>query len=256
MAAFHDVEDVDSEVVIETKMEEDPESIEVITVIDSGDEGGTVSDSDSVDKKEKLVEVKEDEPRPKREKATRKTCEYSVRPRKSRTQQDYVRKRPKRNLAKSHKDRRSKNTQKQEEFDYATFDFTYFSELSEEDKCLHLAMKNLIVCDDIEGTFKPDNFKLVFVYNCDSFVYRQNCLSRAKEIHQQVSEIKTSNFNAWHRVWLERYVTPTMLKFCNDWLLRSDPEKFKLVCITMSDCTKPPYIPYSKYRVRYYRTDS
>lgn len=261
VAAFHDVSEVDTNVteadsdIVVAVQQESSESIELVTVDDSGDDINVVSDTESVDKKEKVVEPKESESRPRREKAAKRYA--GIKPRKSRSSHEYVRRRNKRNAAKAQKDKKLKHTQKEEEeFDFSTFDYEYFSKLSEEDKCLYLAMDSLLVSDDTEGKFKRENFKLVFVQNCDMHLLRLNCLLKAKEIHQRVSEIKTSNFNAWHRVWLDRYVTPTMWKFCNEWLLKSDPEKFKLVCVTMSDCTKPPYIPYSKYRVRYYKTDS
>ncbi|GIY30164.1 paired amphipathic helix protein Sin3a [Caerostris extrusa] len=76
---------------------------------------------------------------------------------------------------------------------------------------------------------------------------------KAKEIHQAVSEIKTSNFNAWHTLWLEKYVTPPMLKSCNEWLLKTERNRFISQRITVSEYAKPPYIPYYKYMVRYYQ---
>lgn len=193
VAAFHDItgEDLENEIIVEVKPEVESDTIEIITVGDSGDEVIAISDSDSIDKKaadknESLeskddFESKECETRPKREKNIKKS-EYTIRSRKHRSPQEYVKKRTKRNTGKSHKEKKQKNSQKQEEFDYATFDYAYFSELSEEDKGSYLAMKNLVVHDDTEGTFKRENFKLVFVQNCDTYVYRYNCLSRAKEV--------------------------------------------------------------------------
>ncbi|XP_035221676.1 uncharacterized protein LOC118194610 [Stegodyphus dumicola] len=259
----------DPDCQIEMTIETPSHVIDTITVSDSPEETNTVSDSDSKEKKRsrgketlmsKQIRIK-NEKHAARQKCGRKMSDYAIRTRKNRIYQDYVKRRIKKNTLKSahsnaHREKKSKQiTRKSEEFDDVTFDYAYFSELSDEDKCQYLAMKYVIVQDDTEGAFKKDSYKVYFVQCCDTYVYRRDCLCRAKLIHKKISEIKTSNFNAWHRVWLDRYVTPAMLKFCSDWLLRNDPEKYKLVCLTISDCTKPPYIPYSKYKVRYYKTE-
>lgn len=239
VAAFHDItaevtEEVTSDVIIE--IDQEPETIEIVTVEDSGDEINVVSDTESVDKNEKKNEETKDEKskdeeskdkeskkeeskeegskeeeskeeeskeeeskeeeskdeefkeeeskeesRPRREKAARKIP--GIKPRKSRPSQEYVRRRNRRNAARAQKEKKAKSAQKEmEDFDYATFDYTYFSELSEEDKYEYLAMQHLVLSDDTEGKFKRENFKLLFVQHCDTFLYRLNCLSKAKEV--------------------------------------------------------------------------
>lgn len=214
VAAFHDIteevtEEVTSDVIIEINQE--PETIEIITVVDSGDEIDVASDTEPVDKKEekeedskeedfkeeesKEEELKEEklkeeeskeeeskeESRPRREKAARKIP--GIKPRKSRPSQEYVKRRNRRNAARAQKEKKAKNARKElEDFDYATFDYAYFSELSEEDKYEYLAMQHLVLSDDTEGKFKRENFKLLFVQYCDTFFYRLNCLAKAKEV--------------------------------------------------------------------------
>ncbi|GFR11870.1 paired amphipathic helix protein Sin3a [Trichonephila clavata] len=186
-------------------------------------------------------------------------CGYSTKRRK-RTNRSYVKRKMKRsiprNLHSNKEKQRRQEKYKFEALDDPTFDFKYFSELPESDKVSYLALKYVRIQDDEEVAFKTGSFKMHFVQNCELFVHRKDSLTRAREVHQAVSEIKTSNFNAWHRIWLDRYVIPSMFKYCNDWLQRSDPKKFKLMRVTVSDCTKPPYIPYNKYKVCYYKTVS
>ncbi|GFY80110.1 paired amphipathic helix protein Sin3a [Trichonephila inaurata madagascariensis] len=181
-----------------------------------------------------------------------KTSEYSIKTRKNR-----IKRKMKRGLLRSSNSSKRKQRQTKRKFevlDDPTFDFAYFSELPESDKVSHLAFKYVTVEDNEEVTFTKGSNKIRFVQNHGLFAHHKDSLTRAQETHQAVSEIKASNFNAWHRIWLERYVTPSMMKSCNDWLLRSDPEKFKLFRVTVSDCTKPPYIPYNKYKVCHFKT--
>ncbi|XP_055952597.1 paired amphipathic helix protein Sin3b-like isoform X1 [Argiope bruennichi] len=214
----------------------------------------TVSDSDSDGKAEDTKQPeKSPERRSVKRRIIRKPCDYSVRTRKNRINQSYMKRRIKRSLQSSKRKRRKHHKRKCEYIEDPTFDFAYFTELQEDEKVSYLALKYVTIEDDVEGAFKKGSYKIYFVQNCDLYVYRKDSLSKARETHQAISEIKTSNFNAWHRVWLDRYVTPAMIKFCNDWFLKSDPEKFKLVRQTISDCTKPPYIPYYKYKVRHYK---
>ncbi|GFR16137.1 paired amphipathic helix protein Sin3a, partial [Trichonephila clavata] len=220
--------------------EEDGEAIDDSNYVDKTDEAEPPAEKSSIGKKQL------------KRKSIQKTSEYSIKTRKNR-----IKRKMKRGLLRSSNSCKRKQRQVKRKFevlDDPTFDFAYFSELPENDKVLHLALKYVTIEDDEQATFKKGSYKIHFVQNQDMFVYRKDSLTRARETHQAVSEIKTSNFNAWHRIWLERYATPSMIKYCNDWLLRSDPEKFKLMQVTVSDCTKPPYIPYNKYRVRYYKT--
>ncbi|GBM92917.1 Paired amphipathic helix protein Sin3a [Araneus ventricosus] len=233
--------------------------METITGVDSKEkEVVVVSDSDSDGKAEGAKQSdKSPDKRPVKRRIIRKTRDYTIRTRKNRINQSYMKRRIKRGLAKSLQSgkgkRRKQPRPKCEYFEDPTFDFTYFSELPENEKASYLALKYVTIEDDVEGAFKRGSYKIYFVQNCDLYLYRKDSLSKARESHQAISEIKTSNFNAWHRIWRDRYVTPAMVKFCNDWFLKGDPEKFKVVRQTISDCTKPPYIPYYKYKVRYYK---
>ncbi|CAL1297521.1 unnamed protein product [Larinioides sclopetarius] len=233
--------------------------METITGVDAKvKEVVVVSDSDSDGKTEDAKQSdKSPDKRSLKRRIIRKTPDYTIRTRKNRINQSYMKRRIKRGLAKSLQPgkgkRRKQSRPKCEYFEDPTFDFTYFSELPDNEKASYLALKYVTIEDDVEGAFKRGSYKIYFVQNCDLYVYRKDSLSKARESHQAISEIKTSNFNAWHRIWLDRYVTPAMVKFCNDWFLKSDPEKFKVVRQTLSDCTKPPYIPYYKYKVRYYK---
>ncbi|GFW02174.1 paired amphipathic helix protein Sin3a [Trichonephila clavipes] len=167
-------------------------------------------------------------------KTTQKTYGCSTKRRK-RTNRSYVKRKMKRGSPRSMLgNQRRQEKYKFEALDDPTFDFKYFSELPEIDKVSYLALKDVIIQDDEEVSFKIGSYKMHFVQNRELFLHRKDSLTRAQEIHQSVSEIKASNFNAWHRLWLYRYVTPSMFKYCNDWLLRSDPKKFKLMRVTLN----------------------
>ncbi|GFW34881.1 paired amphipathic helix protein Sin3b [Trichonephila clavipes] len=219
--------------------EEEPEAIEDSNSVEKTDE--TEPGTEKSIGKKKL-----------KQRVIQKTSEYAIKTRKNR-----IKRKMKHGLLRSSNSSKRKQRQtkcKFEVLDDPTFDFAYFSELPESDKVSHLAFKYVTVENNEEVTFMKGSSKIRFVQNHGLFVHRKDSLTRAKETHQAVSEIKASNFNAWHRIWLERYVTPSMIKACNDWLLRSDKEKFKLFQVTVSDCTKPPYIPYNKYKVCHFKT--
>ncbi|GFY56680.1 paired amphipathic helix protein Sin3a, partial [Trichonephila inaurata madagascariensis] len=165
-------------------------------------------------------------------KTSKKTWGYSTKRRK-RTNRFYVKRKMKRGSPRSMQgNQRRQEKYKFEALDDPTFDFKYFSELPESDKVSYLALKDVRIQDDEEVSFKTGSYKMHFVQNRELFVHRKDSLCRAREVHQSVSEIKTSNFNAWHRIWLDRYVTPSMFKYCSDWFLRSNLQKFKLMPIT------------------------
>ncbi|GFS45260.1 paired amphipathic helix protein Sin3a [Trichonephila inaurata madagascariensis] len=185
-------------------------------------------------------------------KIIQKACGYSTKKKKSKINRTYVKRKIKRVPKSSHSNKGKQRRQEKytsEVLDDPTFDFKYFSELPESDKISYLALKYVRIQDDEEVSFKNGSYKMHFVQNCDLFVHRKDSLTRAREVHQAVSEIKTSNFNNWHRIWLERYVTPSMFRHCNNWLLKNGPDKSQVTLVTVNNCTKPPYIPYSKYKV-------
>lgn len=218
VAAFHDIdteevtndviEEVTNDIIIEINQEE-TETVEIITVEDSGDDVNAVSDAESVDKKEKIAEVKEEDQQQesmikdeeeqesmnkdeeeqqesmnkddKEDEPPRRITRRSAR--KNRPSPEYVRRRNRRNAAKAQREKKAKNARKElEDFDYATFDYAYFSELSEEEKYEYLAMQHLLLSDETEGKFFRESFKLKFVQYCDMILYRANCLSKAKEV--------------------------------------------------------------------------
>ncbi|GFT13845.1 paired amphipathic helix protein Sin3a [Trichonephila clavipes] len=188
-------------------------------------------------------------------KIIQKACGYSPKKKKSKINRTYVKRKIKRSVPRSLLSNKGKQRRqekyKSEVLDDPTFDFKYFSELPESDKISYLALKYVRIQDDEEVTFKRGSYKMYFVQNCDLFFHRKDSLTRAREVHQAISEIKTSKFNNWHRIWLERYVTQVMFRHCSNWLLRGVRGKFQIMIETVNDCAKPPYTPYSKYRADY-----
>ncbi|GIY23707.1 hypothetical protein CDAR_32063 [Caerostris darwini] len=172
---------------------------------------------------------------------------------KQQSQSNMKRKAKKAVIRNTNKKRRRQIKPKCEFLDDASFDFIYFFKLPEEEKVTYLALYYMTIDDDEQVFFNKTSYRMNFIQNRNLFLYRKNTLPKAKEIHQAVSEIKTSNFNAWHSLWLEKHVTPSMLKSCNEWLLKTERNRFISQRITVSEYAKPPYIPYYKYMVRYYQ---
>ncbi|GIY94793.1 paired amphipathic helix protein Sin3a [Caerostris extrusa] len=226
--------------------------METINSVDQK-ERNVISDSDSVGKTEELIAKVSDEG-PSKRRNTRSSKDYSV-VRRKQINQYSVKRRAKRTVQCNKGKRRRQTKPKCEYLDDPTFDFFHLSALPSDEKNEYLALKHVTIDDNEHVYFKRGGYKITFIQNHHYYMYRKNTLHRAKEIHQAASEIKTSNFIAWHMAWLDEHVTPTMLKSCNDWLVKNEKDKFTSERVTVSDCTKPPYIPYNKYKVYYYEAE-
>lgn len=124
---------------------------------------------------------------------------------------------------------------------------------SEAEECLQLATNSMVIHEDTQCRFSGNSYKITFVGHLGSFMYRRKSLRRARRTHRRISKNLGFRFRAWHKVWLDRYVTPSMMKFCQDWLLRSEWCNAGIVCITENEPDKPPYGPFSRYRIQFYK---
>ncbi|XP_013418836.1 paired amphipathic helix protein Sin3a isoform X2 [Lingula anatina] len=107
--------------------------------------------------------------------------------------------------------------------------------------------------DNTECKFNVNSFKMVYVVNSESYLYRRNALKKAKETHSKVSLRLHSKFSKFTGRWQEVNVTPEAAASSNDWLMGEVPDMkpCKTVRLDNNSLDKAPYYPYNRYRVEY-----
>lgn len=180
------VQDIGSELDLSFRTEA---SVESVVTEDEPKEETIPSSPEVVEKQE---EKSEEDSSPKRRLLSRrkvsKPYDYSIRTRKNRTNQTYVKRRLKRGMVRSlqssskGKRRRTNKGKTPDILDDPTFDYNYFSEMSEEEKIHQLVFMYLDVTDDIEVSFRPGSYKINFVQGCNLYLYRGKSLMRAREV--------------------------------------------------------------------------
>lgn len=112
--------------------------------------------------------------------------------------------------------------------------------------------EDIDIIDNTECKFNVNSFKLVYVVNSESYLYKRMALKRARESHKKVSLKLHEKFAEWVRKWNKDNVTPEMENACSDWLM-GDIDDLK-PCITtkreIDNENASPYYVYSKYRVK------
>lgn len=112
---------------------------------------------------------------------------------------------------------------------------------------------NVDIIDNTECKFNVNSFKLVYVVNSESYLYKRMALKRARESHQRVSLRLHNKFNSWVEKWRKGNVTKEMETKCNRWLLGEAGDNRP--CLTSKrDIDLPeksPYYKYSKYKVQF-----
>ena len=73
--------------------------------------------------------------------------------------------------------------------------------------------------DETECKFNVNSYKMVYVVNSESYLYKRLALSRARASHRHVSLDKRARLRAWHDTWIEQHVVGDRKNSCNDWLL-------------------------------------
>lgn len=113
--------------------------------------------------------------------------------------------------------------------------------------------EDLDVMEGSECRFNLNNFKMVFVVNSESFLYKKDALQRARDSHPRVSQHFNVKFKNWHQAWLAKHTEDTQRKDCVDWLNgRCEglvPNSTQ--CFTDNDLQRPPYCSYNRYRVEW-----
>lgn len=71
------------------------------------------------------------------------------------------------------------------------------------------------------------------------------------QTHPHLTRSKDEKFRAWNEKWVECNVSEQDMKNCTEWLLGKGtdviPNRTRI--LTDNDLTKPPYVPYNKYKV-------
>ncbi|KAK6620163.1 hypothetical protein RUM44_006564 [Polyplax serrata] len=105
--------------------------------------------------------------------------------------------------------------------------------------------------DNSECRFNLNSYKILFVINKENLLYKKNAFSKAKKSHPWLTKTKNKKFKEWNDRWVECNVADHELKTCTDWLMGRGcdvvPNRTKI--LTDNDLTKPPYVPYNRYKV-------
>uniref|UniRef100_A0A1B6LK83 Paired amphipathic helix protein Sin3a n=1 Tax=Graphocephala atropunctata TaxID=36148 RepID=A0A1B6LK83_9HEMI len=110
-------------------------------------------------------------------------------------------------------------------------------------------------CDDTECKFNLNSYKMVFVLDRESYLYKRRALLRARQTHRQLSHRMSVKFHEWHQNWSQNHLSPEQYEFANEWMLGELPDyKPNLTDIlTDNPLDKPPYHVYNRFRVEYIR---
>ncbi|KAK4299818.1 hypothetical protein Pmani_027930 [Petrolisthes manimaculis] len=106
------------------------------------------------------------------------------------------------------------------------------------------------IVDNTQCKFNLASFKMVFVVNSDSYMYKKQALKRAKQSHEHVSQRMRRGLVSWHGAWCSRHVAEADQRAASDWFLGHTeglrPNSTRTVRI--DDPSRPPFAPYNKYK--------
>lgn len=109
------------------------------------------------------------------------------------------------------------------------------------------------IMDNTECKFNVNSFKMVYVVNSESYLYKRNALQKAAKSHPKVSMKLHEKFASYVKKWNDANVTEEQAKESAKWLM-GDVEDMK-PCKTIrkddNNLEKAPYYPYNRYSVEY-----
>lgn len=109
------------------------------------------------------------------------------------------------------------------------------------------------ITENTQCKFNLNSFKMVFVMNSESYLYKRMALKRAKQSHKKVTTELNTKFRRWHRNWSKEHVSEDMQMESTAWMMgRCEglvPNRTQMRCD--NDPCRPPYYPYNRYRVEW-----
>ncbi|WAR30203.1 SIN3A-like protein [Mya arenaria] len=128
------------------------------------------------------------------------------------------------------------NTEKQDKDDADEEDEDNNNE--DEDEKEEKPSGNVDIIDNTECKFNVNSFKLVYVINSESYLYKRMALNRARE---------------WVEKWRKGHVTKDQESRCTKWLLGETGDNRPNVTtkVEIDKPDKSPYYQYAKYRVKF-----
>ncbi|KAL3886413.1 hypothetical protein ACJMK2_026411 [Sinanodonta woodiana] len=117
--------------------------------------------------------------------------------------------------------------------------------------------EDLNIIDNTECKFNVNSYKLFYVVNSESYLYKRMALKRARESHKRVSLKLHDRFNKWARSWQKTNVTKEMDSKCFDWLIGKigDIKPSETFCRKVYQPDSPPYYEYNRYRVKVFKEE-
>ncbi|KAJ3648743.1 hypothetical protein Zmor_020522 [Zophobas morio] len=114
------------------------------------------------------------------------------------------------------------------------------------------------VSDETQCKFNPQDSKIMFNVNKDSYLYKLRAFSRARKTHPEVTKRLSSKFRVWLKKWASVNVSDVQHKHCIDWLMgRGEgvvPNRTRV--LTDNDLSRTPYVSYNRYRVERLNEDA
>ncbi|XP_066964791.1 paired amphipathic helix protein Sin3a isoform X2 [Macrobrachium rosenbergii] len=106
------------------------------------------------------------------------------------------------------------------------------------------------ILDNTQCKFNLSSYKMVFVVNSDSYMYKKQALKRAKQSHEHVSKRMHMGLTSWHSDWCSKHVSEASQRSATDWFLGHTeglrPNNTRVVRV--DDPSRPPFAPYNKYK--------
>ncbi|ELT88117.1 hypothetical protein CAPTEDRAFT_177539 [Capitella teleta] len=106
------------------------------------------------------------------------------------------------------------------------------------------------ILENTQCKFNVNSFRMVYVVNSESFLYKRNSLKAAKENHRKLSLVKHEKFARFCDQWAKRNVNHAQEDACDNWFMGNlDSLRPSNIYIKdFNDLSQPPYYPLKKYK--------
>ncbi|XP_053206939.1 paired amphipathic helix protein Sin3a-like isoform X2 [Panonychus citri] len=99
---------------------------------------------------------------------------------------------------------------------------------------------SLQAVDDTQCKFNVNSFKMVFVVQSESYLYKRNALTRARKNHKNISRRLHLKFDQFHQNWLEKSVTNEQRDECEEWLMGLNDENEDVTMKSIEEIKETP----------------